>query len=142
MKHTEATMWRALAKHVVAPDLFTRIEVTTGLGISDVEYVAGKWHGWAEFKADSSVRETSKMQFGSPFTAQQYSWLLSHHNPAWFLRSWVVIGRRLGKEWLMVPAPATGRLLVKDCTVAETKALKGARVYETAKEVYMALRYY
>jgi hypothetical protein len=113
---TETKMWERLkntAAKVFPSFQLTRIESDTGLGISDVEYVADNWNGWIELKVTTVVRPSSRIALHCPFTMHQYIWLATHTRHNRFRRSWLLIGRagdRAWKEWLLVPSDQSIRL--------------------------------
>lgn len=114
---TEQHLWHALrdAVRVVEGARFTRFENALEVGVSDVEYVLRPWHGWVELKVSATVREASPLRFGHELTAEQCSWLLAHHYPRRYLRSWVLVGmygRGLGwKGFMLLPATSTTQFL-------------------------------
>lgn len=118
MPRTEQHLWHALrdATRTVVGARFTRFERALEAGVSDVEYVLRPWHGWVELKVSGTVRAESPLRFGHALTAEQASWLHAHHDPRWWLRSWVLVGLYGGgvtgwRGFLLLPAPASLQFL-------------------------------
>jgi len=109
IRRTEQHLWRALERAAERRGVqCARIEVTTLVGVSDVEYVTEGWAGWIELKVSATARPETPLRFGSPFTAEQCAWLLAHHAPAQRLRSWLLVGLARGRGWrglVLLPAP-------------------------------------
>jgi hypothetical protein len=113
MMRTEKQLWKSIDREQGTTatrylgEKFTRIETGTALGVSDVEYVTHDWHGWIELKVSLTVGETSRITFGSEFTAEQWNWLTLHHRPKQNLRSWLLIGFGGTARWrsLLLVAP-------------------------------------
>jgi hypothetical protein len=82
-------------------------------------------------KVSTTARDTSLLRFGTPFTAEQCTWLLAHNNPQRYLRSWLLIGMQTGagawREFILLPAPATTVLLRSDATLARVYDTRGMR---------------
>lgn len=141
MSLTEAKLWQKLAAQVTLPDMLTRIETgETVVGVSDVEYVAGKWHGWIELKVAHGLRETSLLDLQHPFSLGQYAWLAHHHRPAYFLFSWLVIGRIAKKEILMIPAPLSIHLVQRKCQLQDVRRFCEPVSCNTPADVIAVLR--
>lgn len=94
---TESTLWddikpvgEAMGVHM------TRMEVSTALGVGDVEYVGKRCHGWIELKI-AGRKLTARTQ--SEYTLAQAQWLLAHHKPQYFLRSWLLCAHRGPQGW-------------------------------------------
>lgn len=122
----------------------TRLELINQHDVADIDYVVGDFHGWLVLKAAMSDRDETCVVFDSEFTIHQYSWLIRHHRPSVFLRSWLVVGRRRQSasinEWLMVPAHASVRF-IKGCpTYSEVCRYEGARICLSPGKVIEALR--
>jgi hypothetical protein len=93
---------------------FTRIECSSALGVSDVEYVMLPRHGWIELKAATSKGDSKPLRLHEPFKATQAQWLISHHSPANNLHSFLLVGimgQREWKEYLVLTARASLALL-------------------------------
>lgn len=120
MADTEQGMWKALrdtaANKAGGLVKLTRIETgDTALGVSDVEYINQTYCGWIENKVLVTSRSTSTFMFNSPFTLQQFQWLVEHHRPKRNILSWLLVGKPKASQgwesWFMLPAPCTHRLL-------------------------------
>lgn len=144
-------MWEQLrdaVKKVGEPGRFTRIE--TGdivLGVSDIEYVTPKFHGWVESKVMAASRDTSTFMFKTPFKVEQMQWVLEHHNPKRYLVSWLLVGQPRSilqgvgwERWFLLPAPVTTRLLKTiRPTIGEVLQWPEVVVCSTAAEVIRRL---
>lgn len=106
---TEAQLWRTFEGAARGTDVeLTRIETSTVVGVSDVEYVTPLWHGWIETKVALTKRDTTPLKCTHPLTLEQYGWIVRHHGVTRSLRSWVLIGLGGAPRWrgfLLVPAP-------------------------------------
>ena len=121
MSGTESALWehllRAAGRKPAQAFVKSLARIETGStrgGVSDVEYVIDRWHGWVELKTASVVREDSLLSLHCPFTLQQYQWLVTHHAPADRMRSWLLIGRmgpRTWLEWFLLPPSASVQFL-------------------------------
>lgn len=89
MSFTESDLWSS-----VKTEGLTRIESGgTQTGISDIEYVLAPWHGWIEMKvAYVPARKNKPLRFRHPLQYDQLGWLIKHHKPGNYLRSWVLVG--------------------------------------------------
>lgn len=144
MKRTERQLWqtfyRALDRRLLRGGAW-RFEVLTQTGVSDVEYVLCGWHGWIELKVSTTRDEDAPLRFGSPFTVEQCTWLLAHHDPRRFLRSWLLIGFGAGARWrqlLLVPAPDS-ILLLRPATTLRMLRERSARAYSDMSLVIRCL---
>lgn len=139
-------MWDKLRAVVREPDHVTRIETSTALGVSDVEYVIGTYHGWLELKRSTAKLSSSKIALSTDYTTQQYQWLLAHHRPQNNLCSFLVIGRMFKApvvEWFVIPAIHTAMvLLVKDLRWTQIEEFESARGPMTVDALYSYLRYW
>lgn len=111
-------MWKALREAAKGtPGRYTRIETgDTALGVSDIEYTTGSYGGWIETKVLVTTRPQSTFALNTPFTLQQFQWLVEHHSVTYFRYSWLLVGKpaRRGsgwESWILLPAPITQRLL-------------------------------
>lgn len=146
---TESKLWQLTKSTIERQGLkdtyrLTRVESgATKAGISDVEYVVPRWHGWVEYKVSSS-RASGKVILHHAFSLSQWEWLLHHHEPAMRMRSWVLIGFtgvRSWREFMLVPAPAAGLLLhVREApTFTKLENTAGVEVCDTMVDVIKIL---
>jgi hypothetical protein len=142
MNATEGKLWddlQTLAKD--AGILMTRMEVTTAVGVGDVEYVADRCHGWIELKIAGRVHE-AKTQ--SEYTLAQAQWLLSHHKPRVFLRSWLLCAHPGPNAWwyftLLEPQASLALLNHREPkTWKKLHALPGVQVLTTLEDVLILI---
>lgn len=139
---TESTLWDALAPIAEREGvLMTRMEVSTALGVGDVEYVARRQHGWLELKIAGRKHRACTQ---SEFTADQAKWLLAHHKPLCFLRSWLLVAHAGDNRWerftLCEPAAALCFLRAREGSSWDDVHQKvGARVILTLEGVIRAI---
>jgi hypothetical protein len=114
---TEAALWGVLQGTAAQylDTCYTRVE--TGLthgGVSDVEYVHRPWHGWIELKVARWPRPGHAFRLQHPFSMAQLTWLSTHHRPATYLRSWLLVGFAGTRRWtafLLLPPVAAACLV-------------------------------
>lgn len=116
---TEAKLWRRFGKEANSTPgcFFTRIETEVALGVSDVEYVTPRMHGWIELKVSKTKTDFSPVVLSSPFTVHQYQWLKFHTNSSIGLKSWLLIGRSgttQWREWALLPPSVALRFAQKE----------------------------
>lgn len=141
---TETKLWKTLSAAAEESQVYTRIETSTATGVADVEYVASPWHGWIELKTCEVLRETSRLTLESPYTLAQLGWLLTHHDPAHHLRSWLLVGfrgARTWREWWLLSPRASAALVHvrKAPSVQEMRSRKGIVRAATAQDVVKAV---
>lgn len=145
MTRTEQDLWRVLRSAGDAAGYpsraLTRFEVITANGVSDVEYVLAPYHGWIELKVSPTQRDDSLLRTGAPFTADQCQWLVSHHAPSHYMRSWLLIGMYSQRAWgdlILVPAPRTPRFMTGELTLAQVRQ-RAAVIARDMAEIIWAL---
>jgi hypothetical protein len=115
---TESRLWQVLrdAAAEVPGTSYTRVE--TGLtheGVADVEYVHRPWHGWVELKIGRTWPKPGKpFTLRHPFSMAQLTWLIWHHAPHYYLRSWLLVGFAGHQRWssfLLLPPPQSVSLV-------------------------------
>lgn len=118
---TETALWASLAgalRSRLVPDgkrlRFTRIECTTMLGVSDVEYIATPYNGWIELKVADYRGENNPLRLHEPLKATQLEWLITHSDYPHNLSSYLlvgVLGATTWRELLLLPAGQAATLL-------------------------------
>lgn len=133
-----------LAGEARDPDSMTCLDVIYQSDAADMEYVLGMYHGWLVMRTAMSDRDDTCVVFDQAFTVQQHDWLVRHHRPVSYLRSWLMICRRrhsvAANEWLLVPAPSTVRFIQGFPTYSEACHLIDAQVCLSLKAVMTVLR--
>lgn len=115
---TEVKLWESIQpKMKQTACQMTRIESgLTACGIADITYVCRHgWSGWLESKVLATQRLSSSFMFGSPFTLQQWQWLIQHEDACCYRRSFLLVGQpgpalRGWSSYILVPARVAGRL--------------------------------
>lgn len=135
---TESDLWRAIK----GPGL-TRVETGgTATGVSDVEYTGRRTAGWIELKVAKAPRGDHPYRFGTAFTSQQATWLLTHDRPHLHQRSFLLVGAydrgRFNHFLLIRAAPAAALLMQGRPRVAGrvVREWDGVAVYTAAQTVY------
>lgn len=142
---TEAKMWDLMQKNRGEVQ-FNRIECSTLLGVSDLEYVGLYTHGWIEGKVARIRHQIDPIKLQHPLTAQQATWLLDHHRPSIKLRSWLLIGQisparqgTFARFYLAPPMAAAQFLMNEPPTVFELLKM-GAAVCLTIHDLVELIR--
>lgn len=135
---TESNLWTALEPVASAAGILaTRMEVSTALGVGDVEYVGSRYHGWIELKI-SGRKLTARTQ--SEYTTQQAAWLCSHQNLRYFLRSWLLCAHPGAHGWrrftLATPAASLALLSMRTpLTWLDYHIKSGVHLLDSLEEV-------
>lgn len=102
---TEKQLWERMRRRLIDRTLqMARIETSTHLGVSDVEYVGDAAHGWVELKVAKATITLKPLRFQEEFKISQQAWLLGHHKPEIGLRSYLLIAvvqAYATREWIL-----------------------------------------
>lgn len=135
---TETKLFDAVER--VKPErlFLNRIECYTLDGVSDVEYVSPKGHGWIELKVATQRTADHPLTLGHELTMAQMVWLSTHHRPDINLRSGLLIGVKRADRWdefLFMPPATAAMLLCKPAPSRNGLVENGAVTLASPREV-------